>query len=835
MFVNTISLGTGEVPRNADFESSKQYPEILIQVFSATEDLQHLQTVLDKIAEYLPDATIIGASSDETIDTATIRGNDYITLSVLGFTSTTLQLAYSENQEDSKITGYHLAEQTVRSDTRLLISFCDASSINGEQFIDGISEYREDLLIAGGIAATPTFTDTFIIVGTKIIPHGAVILSLNSDQLEVYRDNSFGWQPVGQQFTITRSSGNLVESISEQTPLSLFRHYLGKRVVDSLPGIGSAFPLIIKRDEFMFARGIIGLDGESFIVSGNVENGDSVFIGYGNPSTILEQNNLPENIINNIGTPDVILSYYCEGRKLFLPRNVVEYEIESLSNVAPYCGFFTLGEFYTSHKQHRFLNFSSTIIALKETNTIQPSASTKTLTTPAPDFFEIVSEGLFNFIDVRSKELSHIAFHDELTSLPNRNYFTGKLHDTIEKAKARGQKLALLFIGINELKDINDMFGYSYGDELLKNISDRLKDELGSNDTLVRFNDDEFVQLIECASTCRGVKDVAENILDKLRQPIQIEPQESYVTASIGISQYPQDGHKADDLIKNAHTARNILQDKCENCYQFFTEGMQESLIKRKFIEQGLRSAINNDEFVIYYQPKINIETRKIIGAEALIRWQHPQQGLINPSDFISIAEKTGLILEIGDWVLATACQQAKEWIRQYSKDFRIAVNLSARQLEKRTLAVEIIKTLDEVGLDTQSLELEITESMIMKDLDRMSGNFRTFNNAGITLSLDDFGTGYSSLTYLKQLKISHLKIDRSFVNDLIDNSDDQSITSAIISMGHKLGITVIAEGVENAEQLELLEAFDCDEVQGYYFSRPVTADKFTQLLESEL
>ena len=832
MYVNTISLSGNEVPRKSDFEELKNYSSILIQVFSAAEDPTYLQKILDTISKHLPDATVIGTSSDEVIDAATIRSDKNIVLSILGFTSTTLQLAYFEGEQDSKTSGKDLAKQVVSPNTQLLISFCDAASINGEQFLDGISEYKDDLLIAGGIAATPSFTDTFIIVGTKIIPHGAVMVSLNSDKLEVYRDNSFGWQPVGQEFTITSSKDNIVESISDKTPLSLFKHYLGNNVAESLPGTGSAFPLIIKRDEFLFARGIIGIEGESFIVSGNVQEGDSVYIGYGNPTTILENNTLPENIVENIGAPDVILSYYCEGRKLFLPRNVVEYEIESLSNLAPYCGFFTLGEFYTSHKKHRFLNFSSTIIALKELEETKRSASTEKLETPTPAFFELVSQGLFNFIDIRTKELSHLAFHDELTSLPNRNFFNNKLGYAIEKAKVRGQKLALLFIGINELKDINNMVGYTYGDEVLKTISERLKADLNKNDTLVRFNEDEFIQLIEDTTQASKITNVAETILQNFEQPIAVGLHESYVSASIGISRYPQDGNDTDTLIKNAHTAKNFLQEKCENCYQLFEDKMQQELINRKSIEQGLRSAIKNDEFILHYQPKINIQTQKIIGAEALLRWDHPEKGVISPNDFIHIAEKTGLIIEIGDWVLQTACKQAKKWIDEYPEDFRIAVNLSARQLDKRNLATGIIEILNNVGLPSQALELEITESMIMQDMDKININFKVFNDAGITLSLDDFGTGYSSLSYLKQLPIGHLKIDKSFISDISNNIDDQAITSAIISMGHSLGINVIAEGVETNEQFIKLKEFSCDEVQGYFFGRPVTVDVFTQLLK---
>ncbi|RLA18296.1 MAG: hypothetical protein DRQ62_13855, partial [Gammaproteobacteria bacterium] len=297
-------------------------------------------------------------------------------------------------------------------------------------------------------------------------------------------------------------------------------------------------------------------------------------------------------------------------------------------------------------------------------------------------------------------------------------------------------------------------------------------------------------------------------------------------------SLYPEDGNDSGDLIKNAHTAKHELLESCRNCYQFFEETMHEELMRRKFIEEGLITAIDNNEFEVYYQAKIEIHSQKIIGAEALLRWNHPEKGPISPVEFIPIAEKTGLIIEIGEWVLHVACMQAKEWIEKYSKDFRIAVNLSARQLERRSLATEIVEKLTSIGLGMQSLELEITESMIMQDLDRMNLNFKTFSDAGITLSLDDFGTGYSSLSYLKQLPIGHLKIDKSFIKEISDNIDDQTITAAIISMGHNLGINVIAEGVENELQYLKLKELNCDEIQGYYFGRPICSEEFTQVLK---
>lgn len=833
MHTYNISLSKNEYPRESDFKAIQDCQSVLIQVFAATEDLDHLQGVLHRISEVLPHAYVIGASSDEAIDTNIIRTNGNIILSIIGFNTTTLELAYVVKPVDNKTAAKTLVNALTKTNTKLLITFCDAESINGELYLDSISEINSHLIVAGGVAATPTFANTFVIAGTKIIRHGAVMVSLNSDNLVVHRDNSFGWQCVGQEFVITRAANNRVESISDKTPLSLFNHYLGENVTKMLPGMGSAFPLMIKRDGFVFARGIIGVDGESFIVSSNVKIGDSVYIGYGNPSTIIKNNKLTDRIVDDIGQPDVILAYYCEGRKLFLSRDIVKYEIEALANIAPTCGFFTLGEFYTANK-HRLLNFSSTVIVLKEIDQKKTNMVTELISTPTPNFLDLVSEGLFNFIDIRTNELSHLAFYDELTNLPNRNFFTNIINEAIEKSKIHNEKFAVLFIGLSGLKHINDIAGYTIGDEILKIIATNLESALEGHNTLARFGGDKFMLLLKDINTQNEIINSVQNILKKFKKPTVLESRQFYLTASIGISQFPQDGEDVETLVKKANIAMYHFKKEDKNSFEFFREEMQQRIIKRKQIEDELRIALKNNEFVVFYQPKIEIKSKNIIGAEALIRWQHPDKGMISPVEFIPISEETGLIIPIGEWVLENACKQGKQWIDEYQINFRVAVNLSARQLEKESIATDIIQLLNKTNLPPDMLELEITESMMMQEIEKCLLYFNVFKHMGITLSLDDFGTGYSSLSSLKQLPMGHLKIDQSFVQNLTEDSDDENIISAIISMGHSLNLNIIAEGVETEEQFNKLKKLNCDEVQGYYFSRPLPAEEFKTLLDKQ-
>ncbi len=838
MNIKVISIRPNELPRQSDFEPYRDKMSVLVQVVAATQHLDHLQNVLNSIAVLLPQAVVIGASSDEAIEQNQLRSADCIVLSIIGFDQTALTMAFDEHPQNSDAVGRGLMNQVLHPDSVLAITFCDAASINGEHYLDAISRVAPELTIAGGVASTATFTDTYVIAGTKILSRGAVMVSLNSKYLSVYRDHSFGWQPVGQEFVVTKAKDNRVDAISEQSPMALFRHYLGDNVADALPGTGSAFPLMIVHDGELIARGIIGIDGESFIVSGNVSEGDSIYIGYGNPNTIVEKNRLATRLKEKFANPEVILSYYCEGRKLFLPRVVVDYEVSHLGALGPTAGFFTLGEFYTNYSSgsHQFLNFNSTIIALKESSPNVLSNVHKDIEIPAPDIFELVAEGLFNFIDVRTEELSRLAFQDELTGLPNRNFFKNGLNDALNKARIYEQKLAVLLINLDHFKEVNDTAGHSIGDKLLQQVADNLAIVLGrkAEHIFARFDGGTFILLLENRGKGQEIEAVVADIFEQFEKPIEVNFRQFHLTVSIGISRYPDDADDAESLIKYADVAISDSERRGQNSFQFFQIKMLQRLEQRKETEDGLRNALIREELAIYYQPKVDINSGLIIGAEALIRWIHPQKGLILPTEFISVAEDVGLLDPIGDWVLASACRQTKEWINKYQLDLRMGVNLSVSQFEKKSLVQDVMKLVDQIALLPKFLELEITESMIMSDADQVLLNCKRLNETGVALSLDDFGTGYSSLAYLKQLPITSLKIDRSFVQDLADSLEDEAIVSAIISMGHSLGLTVIAEGVESEAQLNKLKELNCDEIQGFYFSPPLPAEEFAQLLEQQ-
>ncbi len=830
MQIRTLSLAEHEYPASSDYSLFVEEKSVIVQVMASTGDMAYLQSLLDTLRQQLPAAYIIGASSDETIDETGICPYGGVTLTIMSFRASQPDLVCEASIDDVAAVAEKMARSLIRRNTRLLIAFCDAESVNGEQFLDGLSACNNQVPVIGGVASTPTFDKTYVISGTQIIPHGAVMLSLDSDSLDVYEDSSFGWQCVGQEQVITAAKDNRIDSISNRTPLSLFRHYLGESVVQALPGLGSAFPLMIKRQGFVFARGIIGVDGESFIVSGNVKPGDTVFIGYGNPSRIVENNKLADRIVEHIGRPDVVLACYCEGRKLFLSRDIVEYEVDSLKSIAPLSGYFSLGEFYTSDSRF-LLNFSTTVVALRETDENHHELPVEVAPPPLPTTLELVSEGLFNFIDVRTKELLHMAFHDEITELPNRNFLKHRLKELEEKNSIKQGSFALMIIGLG---DAGSMAGIATSDEILQLIAARLEDDCIGDGLLVRYGEEELALVIEESGSEQELRKLADCMLEKINEPVELSSRSYYMGANIGVSRYPVNSSRADTILQQATVAMYYAKANPKSSVEFFSKEIQQCIVDRKVIEDELRRAIANDEFVVYYQPKINLISREIIGAEALVRWQHAEKGLVSPASFIPIAEDTGLIVAIGEKVLEAACKQARQWINKYNMDFRIAVNLSARQLENESIAADVIRIVNRTGLLPSRLELEITESMMMHDIDKCLLFFKVFNQLGVTLSLDDFGTGYSSLSYLKQLPMGHLKIDRSFVSNVNEDAGDEQIISAIVSMGHSLGLKIIAEGVENLGQVEKLQALGCDEVQGFYFGRPMPAHEFEELLHKQ-
>lgn len=433
-----------------------------------------------------------------------------------------------------------------------------------------------------------------------------------------------------------------------------------------------------------------------------------------------------------------------------------------------------------------------------------------------------------------SKKMEHLAQHDFLTNLPNRLLLNDRIAQAITLAERTDTQFAILFLDLDNFKHINDSLGHETGDKLLQSVTQRLSSCIRSSDTVSRQGGDEFVILLSSSKYGSDATFIADKILKTLNRPHHINKSALHITTSIGISVYPADGRDAQTLIKNADTAMYGAKETGRNNYKFFRNEMNVRAVERQLIESQLRLALEREEFELHYQPKVNLNTGIITGAEALLRWQHNEWGITNTKKFITIAEDCGLIVPIGNWVMRQACMQAKRWIDLGLKPMSIAVNISAIEFHQENFVDSVNQILSDSGLDAKYLQLEITESVLMRDAETSAKMLHQLRNMQIQIALDDFGTGYSSLSYLKQFPIDVLKIDQSFVNDIHSVKDEAIIISAIIGMANNLKLCVVAEGVENKIQLDFLKINDCEEGQGYYFSPPLCGDAFTKLLNTK-
>lgn len=427
-----------------------------------------------------------------------------------------------------------------------------------------------------------------------------------------------------------------------------------------------------------------------------------------------------------------------------------------------------------------------------------------------------------------------LAHYDNLTGLANREFFHTTLSKSLLRAKRNNQTLGLMFLDLDHFKEINDTLGHAAGDHLLINVAKRLQSCVRETDTIARLGGDEFTIILDSIQQSENAGMIAEKILQALAEPILISEHQVFISSSIGIALYPNDATNHEDLIKYADTAMYKAKEKGRNNYQYFTGSINAEVAKTMALKNDLRKAIKQNQLSLHYQPKVNTNNNTIIGAEALLRWQHPIRGMIPPVEFIPIAEQSGLIDEIGSWVIKEAIRQNHQWREKQLKPILMAINLSARQFEKRDFVDFIERELLDINMEASSLELEITESLLMKEEQLAQDMLRELKNKGHKISIDDFGTGYSSLSYLKRFTVDSLKIDRSFIKDITSDQDDAEIVKAIIAMAHALKLIVIAEGVEEQEQLAFLQHHNCDEIQGYLFSKPVPADEFELLLRRE-
>jgi diguanylate cyclase (GGDEF)-like protein len=427
--------------------------------------------------------------------------------------------------------------------------------------------------------------------------------------------------------------------------------------------------------------------------------------------------------------------------------------------------------------------------------------------------------------------IKYLATHDSLTDLPNRTMFAELLNASIKTAQRYKKKMALLFLDLDRFKVINDTLGHADGDALLLEVASRLRQTLRTSDVVARLGGDEFVVILPEVVDEQEVAVVARKLLSATMKPVMLSGQECRVTASIGVALYPEHGNDEQTLTKNADRAMYLAKEEGKNDFRLFTDDMKTQSIEELMLETNLRNALERDEFVLQYQPKIDLRTGQITGVEALLRWDQPDLGMLQPNQFIPLAEETGLIVPIGRWVLKTACEQHMAWRRDELPPICMAINLSPRQFQHEQLLRDIDDTLATTGMSPELLELEITEGMVMQNVERAIGLLTEIKKRGVRLSMDDFGTGYSSMALIKRFPIDTLKIDRSFIRDLPENTDDKAIADAIIRLGKALRLTIVAEGVETTEQEAFLRDHACDEMQGYLFSRPVSAENIPALL----
>jgi diguanylate cyclase (GGDEF)-like protein/PAS domain S-box-containing protein len=430
-------------------------------------------------------------------------------------------------------------------------------------------------------------------------------------------------------------------------------------------------------------------------------------------------------------------------------------------------------------------------------------------------------------------QMTHAAEHDFLTGLPNRMLLRDRVNQAIILAPRHLKKVGVLFLDLDGFKHINDSLGHSTGDKLLQSIARRLVQCVRGSDTVSRQGGDEFVVLLSDVAQPEDTAITARRILETVAEAHSIDQHDLHVTTSIGVSVYPDDGLDAETLIKNADTAMYQAKEHGRHSYQFFKPAMNVRAVERQSIEESLRRALERQEFALHYQPKINLRTGQIIGAEALLRWTHPTRGSLSPAQFIPVAEDCGLILPIGNWVLREACKQARAWVDAGLPVTTMAVNISAMEFRNESFPHDVFAILKETRLDPRLLELELTESVLMKRVESTESILKALRTGGVRVAVDDFGMGYSSLSYLRRFQIDALKIDQSFVRQITTAPDETSIVTAVISMGQSLKLRVVAEGVETLEELQFLQARHCDEAQGYYFSRPVLPQQFARLLET--
>jgi diguanylate cyclase (GGDEF)-like protein/PAS domain S-box-containing protein len=936
----------------------EQHSSLLIQAFVGNSPITVIQELQRHITRLIPQGILIGCSSDGQVIEGKIVSE--IVLSFTAFEKTKLQAILQEKSGSSKQLGRRVYEEMGKTGTKAFIIFASHLHLGVQEFLDGVSEGGEEMVIVGGVSSdVPHKRLSYVFTNQGISTDGFVTASLSGEDLKVHSHAIEEWKEVGPAFTITKARGGVVEGINYMKPIRILEMYLGERFVKDLPDTSIEFPFLLQGRNDLEAAYIISVHPDGSVeLSQKVSEGDKVSFGFVSMQDLIHSTT---KLLTQLKRRPVEshFVYNCIARSRYI-RDVTNQELSYFNRISPVCGFFSYGEFGRNGNKPKLMAHSLTYLGLSEGAReslkdmkidfqLTPEADammslTHLINTAEKDIQELthniqISEeyyrslfdnntdfvystdlngrfnslnpsfmktfgytkeeilgksalqfireedvgrvrrhfyramdgreqyydlpiasksGEVNFFQIKNipitvdgacvgifgigrnvtkerqyeKKITQLAYYDGETGLPNKMKFRELVDEHIERAKRKKRELAVLFLDMDRFKMINDTLGHCAGDIIIKELSYRIKETLPKGAYLGRFSGDTFTVLLTKDVNESTISEITQTILKTIQTPFTYQGKEFYISVSIGVGMFPRDGEESADLLRNADSALTWAKLKGGNNTVYFSRNMKEENTRKVEMEAHLRRAIEREELFIVFQPIINIPNQSLIGCEALLRWQHPLWGVISPAEFIPIAEETGLIYEIGKWVLVESCLQLKEWLDELIGEFYISVNVSAQQFQHPVFMCDVKEALAISGLPPEYLCLELTETIMLHDATHTIEAMKSLAELGVKLAIDDFGTGYSSLSYLKHLPLHILKIDRSFVQNMSDHSPDVAIVQSIATMGKGLDMKVVAEGVETTEQLELLKQLGCDFAQGFLIERPLSLDKMNTFLK---
>lgn len=833
-----------------EIQRLRLYTNILAQIFVGNGTWKEIQEIQFIMKELLPDVQLIGCTSSAAIlDGKIAEGKTVINFTLFEHTKVETGLI--------QITDHDKKVETDNIDLKAIIAYTTQPSIQIRDFFNNISTERE-VIVAGGSVTNSSDKEVLVFTSDSVTSNGIVFVKLYNPNLFIDTYHNTEYCRIGESIKITRAENNRILSINNEKPVRFF----GKSFSPYLKNFhqaGCELPFMFVKngdDKLCFIKDILP-DG-TMKASLELRSGDKLYMVYVDLVRMIDSSILQLNRLANYSVETVFTFINMRRKDLF--ESFTKQELHHLQSLGEVSGLITLSEGMAGSVKDKTTNFSVAAIALSETEKL-PVASkkdvemaieeTETETFPAAKrkkfhyhFTSEMSKQLYfaNTMKLLKKQLSYLScslekanrmlFYDKDTELPNRLKITETVDNLIIDRVHK--KFAVLFIDIDRFKLINDSFGHYVGDMVIGIIANRLKFILTDDIFIGRFAGDKFTVILRKELDAKQIMILANTILSSISEPIEYEGQEFAISASIGVSYYPDDGKDAETILRNADTAMNRAKKYGGNQIIFFASEMNEQIKYSFELENYLRRAIEKNELFLLYQPVVDLRTGRINGSEALIRWNHPNLGLISPMEFIPIAEETGLIHEIGKWVLMEGCRQNQEWFDKGYDELFISINVSARQFLHPTFVEHLHGSLQNSGMDPKKLHLELTETGMIDNVEKSIAIMKEIQNLGVKISIDDFGTGYSSLSYLKNLPIDTLKIDRSFINNFKSETVDYSIVKAIITMGNGLSVKVVAEGVETYEQLIELKKMNCDYAQGYYIEKPVHPDRFIEIINNK-